>query len=86
MLILYQMIMSDELTYEQAYQQLEAIVNEVESGETSVDVLTQRLKQAKQLLEFCYNKLQKVEEEIKDIEQTGEKLPTCNKTAEGMNN
>lgn len=80
MLILYQMIMSDELTYEQAYQQLEAIVNEVESGETSVDVLTQRLKQAKQLLEFCCNKLQKVEEEIKDIEQTGEKLPTCNKT------
>lgn len=73
--------MSEQHTYEQAYYQLETIVNQIESGEISVDILTQRLKEAKHLLEICRDKLQKAEEEIRSIEQTEEKTNNRNKTA-----
>jgi exodeoxyribonuclease VII small subunit len=53
------------MTYEQAMNRLEQIVKQIESGEMDIDSLTTNLKEAKNLVELCKEKLTKVEEEVK---------------------
>lgn len=61
--------MSNELTYEQAFSELEQIVKKIEQGNTSIDTLADNLKRANELITICRNKLHKAEEDIKAIEQ-----------------
>ena len=61
--------MSNELTYEQAFSELEHIVKKIEQGNTSIDTLADNLKRANELITICRNKLHKAEEDIKAIEQ-----------------
>ena len=63
----------EKKTYEQAMLRLEDIVRQVERGETSIDSLTDLLKEAKQLITFCKDKLYVTEEEIKKILAEDEK-------------
>ena len=63
----------EKMTYEQAMLRLEDIVRQVEHGETSIDSLTELLKEAKQLISFCKDKLYATEEEIKKILAEDEK-------------
>lgn len=63
----------EKMTYEQAMLRLEDIVRQVEHGETSIDSLTELLKEAKQLITFCKDKLYATEEEIKKILAEDEK-------------
>lgn len=55
------------MTYEKAIKRLEEIVRNIESGETDVDTLSSALKEAKELVVFCKDKLTKVEEDVKNI-------------------
>ena len=57
----------EKMTYEQAMLRLEDIVRQVERGETSIDSLTDLLKEAKQLIAYCKDKLYATEEEIKKV-------------------
>lgn len=57
--------MEKEMTYEQAVKRLEQIVAQIESGEMDIDSLASKLKEAKGLVEFCKDKLTKVETEVK---------------------
>ena len=43
----------EKMTNEQAMLRLEDIVRQVEHGETSIDSLTELLKEAKQLIAYC---------------------------------
>lgn len=61
--------MNNELTYEQAFSELEQIVKKIEQGNTSIDTLADNLKRANELITICRNKLHKAEEDIKAIEQ-----------------
>lgn len=63
----------EKMTYEQAMLRLEDIVRQVEHGETSIDSLTDLLKEAKQLIAYCKDKLYATEEEIKKILAEDEK-------------
>lgn len=63
----------EKMTYEQAMLRLEDIVRQVERGETSIDSLTELLKEAKQLIAYCKDKLYATEEEIKKILAEDEK-------------
>lgn len=54
-----------ELTYEQAMQNLSAIVQKIESGQMDIDSLADSIKEAKKLITFCKAKLTKVEEDVK---------------------
>ena len=54
--------MEKDLTYEQAMKSLETIVSKVEQGEMDIDSLASKLKEAKELVEFCKAKLLKVED------------------------
>jgi exodeoxyribonuclease VII small subunit len=56
-----------ELKYEDAMKRLEEIVHQIENGEMDIDLLADRLKEAKMLMAFCKSKLQNVEQEVNKI-------------------
>ena len=59
--------MNKQLSYEQAFQRLQQIVAQIEAGETDIDLLAANLKEAKSLIDFCKNRLTKVESDVKKI-------------------
>ena len=59
--------MNCELSYTEAMKQLEEISRNISSGELDVDQLAAKLKQAKELVEFCKQKLQAVEADVTQI-------------------
>ena len=59
--------MSDEPNYTEAYEELQAIVSEIESGEISVDELSQKVKRATILIKICKAKLTATEEDVEGI-------------------
>lgn len=59
--------MSEQLKYEEAVHQLEAIVEKLENNEMDIDELSVQLKKAQQLIKLCKNKLTKTDAEIKKI-------------------
>ena len=56
--------MEIEMNYEKAMKRLEEIVKKIESGEMDIDSLATNLKEAKTLVEYCKDKLTKVEAEV----------------------
>lgn len=58
----------NNMKYEDAMKRLEELVQQMESGDVSIDSLTQKLKEAKQLIQLCKDKLIKTEEEIKKVQ------------------
>ncbi len=54
-----------QISYSQALSELEKIVGEIESEKIDVDVLSERVKRAAQLVKFCRTKLRSTEEEVK---------------------
>ena len=61
------------MSYEQAMARLEELVRQVESNETGIDRLAEQLKEARQLIAFCKEKLYATDEEIKKILEEEEK-------------
>ncbi|SEP72864.1 exodeoxyribonuclease VII small subunit [Piscibacillus halophilus] len=56
-----------ELTFEQAMQKLEGIVDKLEEGDVPLEKAIEYYKEGMKLSNFCHNKLQSVEEEITEI-------------------
>lgn len=56
-------------TYEEALEKLQQIVRKLENREVKIDDLAQTVLEAKALVEFCREKLDKTEEEINKIIQ-----------------
>lgn len=54
-------------SYEQAMEQLEKIVGQMERGELDIDRMGEMLKEAQSLIKICRDKLYKADEEIKKI-------------------
>ena len=55
--------METNLTYIDAFNELQQIVQEIERGNVSVDDLTTHIKRASQLIQICKAKLTSSEEE-----------------------
>ncbi|MBR4275728.1 MAG: exodeoxyribonuclease VII small subunit [Prevotella sp.] len=55
------------ISYDDAMKRLEEIVTQMESGKTGIDSLVAQLKEARQLVQMCRNKLLKTEEEINKL-------------------
>lgn len=53
-----------ELSYQEAYDELQTIVQEIEDNSISVDILSEKIKRAMFLVEYCKQKLQKIEIDI----------------------
>lgn len=56
-----------EKTYSEAVQELQIILERIESGDLDVDVLTEEIKKASVLLKFCKDKLYKADTEIRKV-------------------
>ncbi|MCX6277197.1 MAG: exodeoxyribonuclease VII small subunit [Bacteroidetes bacterium] len=70
--------MSKNPSYTEAFEELGEIVSEIENGEISVDVLSEKVKRAALLIKICKSKLTSTEEEVSKILkelETGEGVP-----------
>ena len=54
----------NKLTYSSAIKDLEDIVKDIESGEIDVDVLTDKVKKASELIKFCKDRLRDTQKEV----------------------
>jgi len=59
--------MSEKITYTAAFEELQLIVNEIETGEISVDQLSQKVKRAAFLIGVCKEKLTTTEADVNQI-------------------
>lgn len=55
------------LKYSEAIEEVEKIINQIESNELDIDELTEKIRRASELLKFCKQKLHFTEEEIQKI-------------------
>lgn len=55
------------MDYEKAIKEIETIVEQMESNQLDIDQLAEKLKEAKQLIKECKEKLYKVSEEVKAL-------------------
>jgi len=56
--------MKENITYTEAFAQLQEIVKKMENANISVDDLSDNIKTATQLIKICKDKLTKTEEEV----------------------
>lgn len=56
-----------EIKYTAAFEDLQQIVEEIESGEISVDELSEKVKRASVLIAVCKEKLFKTEDDVNQI-------------------
>lgn len=59
--------MSNDPGYREALEEIEAIVEEIESESVDIDVLTDRVKRATFLIKLCKAKLKKTDDEVKKV-------------------
>ncbi len=60
---------SDELTFEEALQELEEISRKLESGTLSLDESITRFERGTELRKFCQNKLEEAERKIEILQK-----------------
>lgn len=56
-----------EKSYTEALTELQNILDKIESGDLDVDVLTDEIKKASELIRLCKDKLYKTDAQIKKI-------------------
>ncbi len=59
--------MNNKPNYTEAFEELQAIVAEIEGGEISVDELSDKVKRAALLIKICKNKLTATEGDVNKI-------------------
>ena len=59
--------MSKKMTYDTAYAELDNILISLQSDETCLDDLSEKLKRAAELSEFCKSKLRSIESDIEKV-------------------
>ncbi|MCX6251496.1 MAG: exodeoxyribonuclease VII small subunit [Bacteroidetes bacterium] len=58
--------MKKELTYETAFKELKEIVKNLEQEDISIDILSEKIKSAIELIHFCREKLLLTDREIEE--------------------
>ncbi len=56
-----------EQTYEQAMKRLEEIVTAIDGGKLGIDSLSEYLKEAQALIQFCREKLYQTDQDIQKL-------------------
>jgi exodeoxyribonuclease VII small subunit len=57
----------ENMTYESAFKELEEITREIENEAVSVDILSEKVKRASFLIEYCQKRLRQTEDEVGNI-------------------
>ncbi|MCR4592739.1 MAG: exodeoxyribonuclease VII small subunit [Bacteroidaceae bacterium] len=64
--------MQEELTYEQAMDQLEALASKMERNEIGIDEMAKELQKAQTLMKFCKERLYESEKNCNSLLQMDE--------------
>ena len=59
--------MSEQLSYTDAFEELQELVSLIERGEISIDELSEKVKRAAVLIKICKAKLVSTEEDVNQI-------------------
>jgi len=70
--------MNEQISYAEAFDELQEIVSEIEQGEISVDELSIKVKRAAELIKICKTKLTTTEENVNVI------LKELNESTDGL--
>nr|WP_203558349.1 exodeoxyribonuclease VII small subunit [Bacteroides sp. 224] len=54
-------------TYSQAIERLEKIVRQIDNNELEIDALSEKIKEANEIIAFCTEKLSKAEIEVEKL-------------------
>lgn len=57
----------DKHSYEDALNELQTIVKEIEAGNIGIDALSEKVKRASELIKICRNKLESTEKEVSEL-------------------
>ena len=52
------------LTYNQAYSELTKLVDQIEDDKIQLDTLAEKVKQAKELIDYCETRLRTIENDV----------------------
>lgn len=55
----------NNLSYDDALLKLESIVAQIEDDAIMLDTLTEKVKEAKELIQYCENKLRSIEGDVR---------------------
>ena len=61
------MNMEENIKYEEAFAELQALVHKMENDELDIDQMSEQLKRAQERIRLCKDKLTKTDEEIKKL-------------------
>ena len=56
-------------TYQEAFEELQTLIKQIESGHVSIDMLSEQVKRATQLIEVCKQKLFATEKDVQELLQ-----------------
>ena len=56
----------NERTFDEAWQELQELVGDIEDETLPLDALAEKVKAAKQLIRFCEEKLRNIEKDLHD--------------------
>ena len=59
--------MDSQITYESASEELDRIIEDLDSDQITIDALAQKVERAGVLLKFCTEKLRTTEQKVKEI-------------------
>ncbi|EFK59913.1 exodeoxyribonuclease VII small subunit [Sphingobacterium spiritivorum] len=59
--------METNYSYTDAFNELQQIVNDISSGSTNIDELSEKIKRAALLIKICRTKLTSTEEEVNQL-------------------
>ena len=54
-------------TYSQAMERLEKIVRQIDNNELDIDILSEKIKEANEIIAFCTEKLTKADREVEKL-------------------
>jgi exodeoxyribonuclease VII small subunit len=57
--------MKNNLTFDKAFSELTKLVNQIEDDKIQVDTLSEKVKEANDLIKFCETKLRTINKDIK---------------------
>ena len=55
------------MTYTEAHNRLEQILESIENGETAIDDLLEKIKEANTLISYCKEKLRNIDAELQAL-------------------
>lgn len=56
-------------TYSQAMERLEGIVHQIDNNELDIDMLSDKIREANEIIAFCTDKLTKADSEVEKLLQ-----------------